>query len=70
MQGLLKKLLTVLEAVGPVGWISIVALVAMGSVDYTLHEMTTLMALLLKKANLACERSSCACDRPANIVNR
>jgi hypothetical protein len=51
VQGILKKLLAVLEAVGPVGWISIVALVAMGSVDYTLHEMATLMTLFLRGAN-------------------
>ena len=47
MYVVLKKLLSVLSAAGPVGWISIVALAAMGTIDYAIHELTKLVTLLL-----------------------
>lgn len=46
MHVVLKKLLSVLSAAGPVGWISIVALAAMATIGYAIHELTGLVTPL------------------------
>lgn len=47
MQAVLKRLMSVVLAAGPIGWISIVALAALALVGYAIHELTLLAVAFL-----------------------
>lgn len=48
MQALLKRLMSVLLASGPIGWISVITLAALGVAGYAIHEIIVLAVAFLR----------------------